>query len=116
MAEAARTGVRRGFWRSNGGFPRCGAVRAGDRRVRWGVNTLIGGRDGVFHLHRADCGAAVRADPADPGSVMGKRGIERPHVVGTRLNDAEQAKMDADRGSIPVATWIRHLIVTAKKP
>ena len=41
---------------------------------------------------------------------MGKRGIERPHVVGTRLNDVELAMLDAQRGPIPVAVWLRDLI------
>lgn len=41
---------------------------------------------------------------------MGKRGIERPHVVGTRLNEREKAILDAQRGSRPVAEYLRHLI------
>lgn len=46
---------------------------------------------------------------------MGKRGIERPHVVGTRLNDAEKRLLDAQRGSVPIATYLRHLILRAEK-
>jgi hypothetical protein len=41
---------------------------------------------------------------------MGKRGIERPHVVGTRLNDREKAILDAARGSRTVTEYLRHLI------
>jgi hypothetical protein len=47
---------------------------------------------------------------------MGKRGIERPHVVGTRLNDAEKARLDALRGRRSVAEYLRHLIRNADRP
>lgn len=41
---------------------------------------------------------------------MGKRGIERPHVAGTRLNDREKAMLDRLRGRRNVAEYLRHLI------
>lgn len=41
---------------------------------------------------------------------MGKRGIERPFVVATRLTPAEMEMLERQRGSIPVATWLRMLI------
>lgn len=41
---------------------------------------------------------------------MGKRGNERPYVVGTRLSAAEKAELDRKRGPIPTAVWLRHLI------
>lgn len=42
--------------------------------------------------------------------LMGKRGIERPHVVGTRLNEREKQVLDALRGPRPVAEYLRRLI------
>jgi hypothetical protein len=45
---------------------------------------------------------------------MGKRGVERPHVVGTRLNEREKAEFDALRGRRSVTEYLRHLIRHAK--
>jgi hypothetical protein len=45
---------------------------------------------------------------------MGKRGIERPHVVGTRLNGRELAVLDRLRGEKSVAEYLRWLIKRAE--
>ena len=45
---------------------------------------------------------------------MGKRGVERPYVVGTRLNGYELALLDTLRGSRTVTEYLRHLIRHAK--
>ena len=41
---------------------------------------------------------------------MGKRGVDRPFVVATRLNTAEKAALDHLRGPLSPAVYLRLLL------
>lgn len=66
-----------------------------------------------WSLSRWWCSECGSAGPGG-GDFMGKRGVERPHVVGTRLNGYELALLDNLRGSRTVTEYLRHLIRHAK--